>query len=218
MGWLIFVALAGGALAALWRLAGLGRAGLQLVAAALLLAGAGYAWQGRPGLAGSPRAAADRPSVPETLFMALRRDMFGRFDSADLWLNLAEGYSRRGDTAGAAAMIRSGLRARPGNAVLWTGYGDALAVHGGGLLSPASEFAFRRAVALAPNHPAPLIFYGARLAENDRLEQAAQAFRRALALTPPSAPWRPGLQRQVELLERARTAPREQPKAPPARL
>ena len=205
MGWLIFLVLAGAAAGALWRFARLDKAGLQLVAAALFLACAGYAWQGNPGLGGSPRRAADRAAAQATLFMALRRDMFGQFDAADRWLNLADGYSRRGDSAGAAAIIRSGLRAHPDNAILWTGYGDALAVHGGGLLSPASEFAFRRAVALAPSHPAPFIFYGVRLAENGRLGDSEQALRRALALTPASAPWRQGLERQVVLLEQART-------------
>ena len=41
MGWLILLALALAAFAAIWRLGGLDRAGVQLLAAALLLALAG---------------------------------------------------------------------------------------------------------------------------------------------------------------------------------
>ena len=78
MGWLILLVLALGAFAAIWRFAGLDRVGAQFLASALLLACAGYAWQGQPGLAGSPRRGAERPPVPETAFVTLRRDMFGR--------------------------------------------------------------------------------------------------------------------------------------------
>ena len=204
MGLLILLVLALAAFAAIWRLAGLDRAAAQFVAAGLLLACAGYAWQGSPGLAGSPHGAAARPPVPETAFAALRKDMFGRFDAADWWLGLAESRLRRGDTREAAGAIRAGLRARPGNAILWTGYGDALVLHGDGLLSPAADLAFRRAVSLAPKHPGPRLFYGIALAQNGRLEEAELAWRQALALSPAGAPWREGLERQIALVAQAR--------------
>ena len=73
MGWLAIIGFA--------LLTGLGlgfflrrdKGALQFLAAALLLALAGYSWQGRPGFAGSPRAAAAR-QVPETEFAMLRED------------------------------------------------------------------------------------------------------------------------------------------------
>jgi cytochrome c-type biogenesis protein CcmH/NrfG len=206
MGWAIPLVMAAAVFAGLRRFAGLDRSGLQLVLAALLLALAGYAWQGSPGLPGSPHAAAERPPLPETAFAALRRDMFGGFDSADRWLTIAEGRLRRGDTREAAGVIRSALRAHPRNAILWTGYGDALVLHGDGLLSPAADLAFRRAVALAPKHPGPSIFYGIALAQNGRFEEAERRWRQALALSPPDAPWRPGLERQIEMVEQAKAA------------
>jgi cytochrome c-type biogenesis protein CcmH/NrfG len=208
MGLLILLVLAVAAFAAIWRLAGLDRAAAQLVAAALLLASAGYAWQGRPGAPGSPHGAAGRPAVPETAFGTLRKDMFGQFDRADWWLGLAEGRLRSGDTREAAGAIRAGIRANPGNATLWTGYGDALVLHGNGLLSPAADLAFRRAVSLAPKHPGPRLFYGIALAQNGRLEEAELAWRQALALSPASAPWREGLERQIEMVRQARAQQR----------
>jgi cytochrome c-type biogenesis protein CcmH/NrfG len=204
MGWLILIVLALAALAAVWRFGRLDRAGLQLLAAALLLAGAGYAWQGSPGMAGSPQAAAGRPPAPESAFAALREDMFGRFDTADRWLGMSERYLSRGDTRQAAGLIRSALRAHPDNAVLWTGYGDALVLHGKGVLSPAADLAFRRAVSLAPKHPGPRIFYGIALAQNGRLDEAELAWRQALALSPADSPWREGLERQIEMVGQAR--------------
>jgi cytochrome c-type biogenesis protein CcmH/NrfG len=204
MGWLILLLLPLAAFVAIWRFGRLDGAGLQLLAAALLVALAGYAWQGRPGLAGSPRAAAQRPPAPQTAFAALRKDMFGAFDSADRWLTIAEGLQRSSGTGDSAGAIRAGLRAHPRNAILWTGYGDALVLHGDGLLSPAADLAFRRAISLAPGHPGPRLFYGIALAQNGRLDEAERRWREALALTPPGAPWREGLERQIQLVAQAR--------------
>lgn len=208
MGLAVLLLLALAAFAAIWRLARLDRSGLQLVASALLLAGAGYAWQGSPGLGGSPQAAAERPPVPETAFAALRKDMFGRFDNADRWLTMSERYLSRGETRQAAGLIRSAIRAHPENAILWTGYGDALVLHGNGVLSPAADLAFRRAVSLAPKHPGPRIFHGVALAQNGRLEEAELRWRQALALSPADAPWREGLERQIEMAREARAQQR----------
>jgi cytochrome c-type biogenesis protein CcmH/NrfG len=208
MGLLVLLVLAVAAFAAIWRFARLDRAGIQFVAAALLLACAGYAWQGSPGLGGSPRAAAERPPAPQTAFATLRKDMFGQFDSADRWLGIAEGYLARGDTRQAAGLIRSALRAHPENAILWTGYGDALVLHGDGLLSPAADLAFRRAVSLAPRHPGPRIFHGIALAQNGRFDEAELRWRQALALGPAGAPWREGLERQIEMVRQARARQR----------
>jgi cytochrome c-type biogenesis protein CcmH/NrfG len=204
MGWLILLLLALAAFAAIWRFAGLDRVGAQFLASALLLACAGYAWQGSPGLAGSPRGAAERPPVPRTAFAELRRDMFGAFDTADRWLTIAEGRLRRGDTREAAGVIRSAIRAHPQNSILWTGYADALVLHGNGALGPAADLAFRRAVSLAPKHPGPRIFYGIALAQNGRLEEAELRWREALALSPATAPWREGLESQIEAVAQAR--------------
>lgn len=204
MGFIALLILASAAFAAIWRFARPDGAGAQFLASALLVACAGYAWQGAPGTPGSPQASAERPPVPETAFATLRKDMFGRFDTADRWLSMAERYSVRGDTRQAAGLIRSAIRAHPRNAILWTGYGDALVLHGNGVLGPAADLAFRRAVSLAPNHPGPRIFHGIALAQNGRLEEAELRWRQALALSPAGAPWREGLERQVEMVVQAR--------------
>ena len=64
MGWLILLALAALAVAALWRLGGFDPSLRLAVAAALALAAAGYAWQGSPGrLGATPRRAASMRSA-----------------------------------------------------------------------------------------------------------------------------------------------------------
>ncbi len=206
MGWIVLLTMALVLFTALWRFGALERGPLQFLLSALLLAFAGYAWQGAPNLAGSPRAAAAERRVPDNPFAAVRRDLFGGFDRADQWLNIAESMQRRGDTGAAGGVIRSGLRANPNNATLWTGYANALVLHGGGTINPAADLAFRRARRLAPRHPGPRLFHGIALASAGRFGEAETAWRETLALAPAAAPYRAGLEQQLAAIAAARRA------------
>jgi cytochrome c-type biogenesis protein CcmH len=206
MGWIVTLLLAGAVFVAVWRFGRLDKAGLQILGAALLLAVAGYAWQGSPGMPGSPKRAVEHKEVPESIFASMRRGMLGRFDTADQWLTLAESYSRDGDTRGAAEIIRAGLRAHPNNATLWVGYGNALVIHAGGLMTPAAQLAFDRAAKLAPDHPGPKFFYGLALAQGGRLAEAEKVWRDLLATAPPDAQWRAQVEQQLQLLEQERAS------------
>ena len=206
MGWIIILAMALALFAALWRFAALEQGPLQFLLSALLVALAGYAWQGAPNLAGSPRAAAAATQLPETPFASVRRDLFGGFDAADRWLNIAESLQRRGNTGDAAGVIRAGLQAHPQNATLWTGYANALVLHGGGAINPAAELAFRRAARLAPRHPGPRLFHGLALAGAGRFAEAERLWRETLALAPADASDRAGLEQQLAAIAAARKA------------
>lgn len=208
MGLLTLLILASAAFVAIWRVAGLDRAGAQFLASALLLACAGYAWQGSPGLGGSPKAPPQTQDLPESAFATMRQGMLGRFDTADRWLTIAEGFQRRGDTRGAAGVIRSALREHPDNAILWVGYGNALVVHAGGLMTPAAQLAFERAAGLAPDHPAPRFFFGLALAQSGRLDEAEPIWRDLVATAPADAPWRAQVEQQLQMLEQARAMQR----------
>jgi cytochrome c-type biogenesis protein CcmH/NrfG len=206
MGWFVILIMALLLFVGLWHFAKLEKGPLQFLLAALLLAFAGYAWQGSPSIEGAPRKMEVAEKQPDSAFMSLRREMFGQFDTADRWLIMAENYRRGGKTQEAAAMIRSALRAHPRNATLWIGYGDALAAHGSNILSPAAELAFRRAATLAPRHPGPPLFYGIALAQSGDFPRAEREWRRALALAPANASWRPELERQLAMVDKARAA------------
>ena len=208
MGWFAILITALLVLVGLWHFARLDKGPLQFVLAALLFALAGYAWQGRPNLDGARAEAAAGKAQPESAFMAMRRDVFGQFDSADRWLIMSDNYRRSGETRDSAALIRSGLRGAPANATLWTGYADALVAHGGGALSPAADLAFRRAMALAPGHPGPPLFYGIALAQSGRFPEAEQKWRQAQSLAPSGAAWRGEIDRQLALIDAARKAGR----------
>jgi cytochrome c-type biogenesis protein CcmH/NrfG len=205
MGWIILLLMALALVIVLWRWARLQAGPMQFLLAALLVALAGYAWQGQPNAPGVARSASQKP-VPTNPFAEVRRDVFGGFDAADRWLTIAEGYQRRGDTAGGAGVLRSGIRAHPRNATLWTGYGNALMLHGGGTISPAADLAFRRALVLAPKHPAPRLFYGMALITGGRYAEAERVWKEALAFAPANARYRAPLEEQLRMIAQARAA------------
>lgn len=204
MSWLIVLVLAAAAWVAIWRLGRLDRAGLQFLASALLLAVAGYVWQGNPALAGRPKPPPAPQRVADSAFTEMRRERLGQFDTADRWLTMADSLQRSGDTRNAAGVIRAGLRAHPGNATLWLGYANALYLHGGGLMTPAVQLAFRRAAQRAPDHPAPPFFYGLALAQSGQLDEAERIWRGLSARTPAESPWKAEVERQLQQLAQVR--------------
>lgn len=204
MGWIVLLLLAIATGAALWRWARADTAAIQFLAAALLLAVAGYAWQGRPGLEGAPKPPPAREELPDSAFAELREDMLGRFDQAWAWLNVAEGYQRRGDTESAAKIIRQALKQNPDNADLWVGYGNALVVHADGLMTPAAQLAFDRAARLAPQHPGPRFFYGLSLAQGGRYDEAERIWQELISEAPAEAEWRLLVEERLQALRQAR--------------
>lgn len=205
-GWLALAMLAAASLGLLWLLK-LRGAMLQLAAAALLLGGAGYAAGGRPSLDGAPASEARRQApIPLTRF---RHAFFGRFGPTEHWLLISESYSRRGDTENAAGTLVAAVREHPGDPALWVGLANALTDHSGGL-TPASELAFRRAIELAPGHPAPRFFLGLALARSGDPARGLGLWRELLAEAPADASWRPLVEDAVRAVE---PRPRPQPPA-----
>lgn len=217
MGWVIMVVLALALVAGLWPFIGKDKGALQFLGAAILLALAGYAWQGRPDLPGSPKAPPARIRQDDSEFARMRQDMMGRFNRSAAWLTLAEGYQRRGDTQGGAQIIQSALRDAPQDADLWVGLGNALVVHNGGMMSPAAQLAFQRAQRIAPDHPGPRFFYGLALAQGGNYDQAEQIWRELLQAAPADASYRATIQERLDALQQARQMGEiPGPAAPPA--
>ncbi|MET0360394.1 MAG: tetratricopeptide repeat protein [Sphingobium sp.] len=172
IGWLIAFALTL-ALTAGLILARLPRIAWEITGAALLLGLAGYAWQGHPDLPGAPRARAEtREGEFDEKLAERRRGLAERYGPAGQWLTMSDAYGRRGLTKEAANILLSGLRANPRDASLWLGLGNALMAHMDGNLSPGAEFAYRRALALEPDAPAPRYFYGMALLQAGQLREA----------------------------------------------
>ena len=196
-GWAILIALFALAIGA-FRLLGLRGAMLQLATAALLLGASGYALQGRPGLAGSPRAeAASKTVIPLT---RMRNAFFGEFTRSGHWLLMSDSMARKGRTADAAGLLRSAVREHPNDPALWVGLGNALVDHSG-VLTPAAQFSYQRAMELAPGHPAAPFFLGLALVRSGDPASAIVLWRQILSEAPADASWRPLVEDAIAALE-----------------
>ncbi|HTU10905.1 MAG TPA: tetratricopeptide repeat protein [Allosphingosinicella sp.] len=206
MGWVAMLLLALAVAAGLYPFVRKDRGALQFLLAALLLALAGYSWQGRPDQPGSPKAAQPPRAVPDDDFATLHPDLLGRFDRAYTWMQLADGDRRRGNPQGAAEVLQSAVRANPRSYSLWIAYGYGLVAASDGAMSPAAQLAFDRASRLAPNHPGPLFFYGLALARGGNWDQAEQVWRGQLTELGTSHPvYRAALEERLAAVRDART-------------
>jgi cytochrome c-type biogenesis protein CcmH/NrfG len=206
MGWLWILAVGAIVLFAFWKFARFDRGTLQLAAAALLLASAGYAWQGRPSLAGKPAPPPVRVAKPDSAFADTRKAMLGSFDNANAWLTMAESYQTQGDTQSGAEILQSAVRKWPNDPDLWVGLGNALVIHAGGMMTPSAELAFRRASKIAPEHPGPKFFFGLALAQGGKFDEAENLWRGLLETAPADASWRPMVEQRLAMLGPARNA------------
>lgn len=201
MGWVIMVALAALTFLGLWRWVRRDAGAMQFLGAALLLALAGYAWQGRPGLAGVPKASQAEAPRPKSRFAQLRRQLLGETDNGNVWMTMADPYLEAGDTEQAVRVIQSGIDKAPRDMDLWLGLADALVQHADGQVTPAAQLAFQRAAQIAPNHPAPTFFFGVALAGMGQFEAADQLWQEVLANPQVTDAWRDAVAQ-----ERARIA------------
>jgi tetratricopeptide (TPR) repeat protein len=202
MGWLIFLVMAAVVAALLWFFGRLPKGGIELVGAALLLAVAGYAWQGTPNLPGKPTPPAPEAKMPDSALIAERQKMFSKIGSDSDVLRAADGLQSQGLTLYAIAIIKNGLEKRPRSADLWVGLGNELVIHGGGMMSPAAELAFQRAAAISPDHPGPPFFMGLAYAQQGQFDRAESIWRALLDRSPANASYRPELEARLVELER----------------
>ncbi|HAF40522.1 MAG TPA: cytochrome C biosynthesis protein [Sphingobium sp.] len=201
-GWFIAFGLAALAFVALLLIGRIPRSVREISAAALLLGLAGYAWQGHPGQAGAPRRHADTKGEAFDEEQAeKRRGLAERFGPAAQWMMLSDGLARQGKTKEAANVLLSGLRDTPDDANLWLGLGNALVNHADGVISPGAEFAYRRALALDPEGPAPRYFYGLALARAGQLQAARDLWAPLAASAPADSQVKAELQANIARID-----------------
>ena len=200
MGWfaLAFVVAAAAASLVLLRV---DRALWSMVGAALMLGAAGYAWQGTPTLPASPARGAAAGMADDPTLVDLRERMLGRFTADSAYLTAADALGRSGDRRSAVRAIIGGLNRYPQSLMLWTALGTAMAAHDGNVPSPPALFAFRRAIRLAPLHPAPHFFLGLAYVRANDFRNARAEWARALALSPAGASYRRDIAVRLMLLD-----------------
>ncbi|HEY0316328.1 MAG TPA: cytochrome C biogenesis protein [Sphingomonas sp.] len=201
IGWWIF---AGMALALLGLLAWpvrLGKPALMLVAAALFVAAAGYAWQGSPGLPGAPSEEAQAMRT-DTLFAGERMRFLDHYGETGVVLGTADAFHRMGEDEASAWLIRNAIAKRPGDADLRIGYAYALFVLAQRHVTPAVLLAFDRADRVAkPGYPAPAYFRGLAYLEAGDVDAAGEAWRALRAGLPPQSPWIGPLDERLALID-----------------
>lgn len=214
-GWVVLagVALLAAAVLALLRFP---RALWTVAATGLTLGAAGYAWQGSPGLSGHPVERSEDKRDVDPGLIAMREAMFGRFNLEDSYFRIADAMARSGNAGSAAQAMQGAVRKYPTDFALWTWFGVTLVAQDGGMVSPASRFAFERGVALAPQHPGPVFFYGLALAEGGQPVEARRYWVQAIALAPAKAPYKPILVEQLARLDATIAVQAGQQPAPPA--
>ena len=200
MGWIVVIGLAVLALALLIAGFKAPRRTWEALAAALVFGLAGFALQARTDLPSAPKAAIVAAPKGAEAMVSARRELFSADPLAGSnLLIMADGYTRKGQFRDAAALSLSAAEEQPGSAEPWLALGTNLLAHAGGVLTPAAEVAFRRAIAADPAHPAASYFLGVALTQNERFDDARKVWAALLERTPPGAPWRAGL---VESLAR----------------
>lgn len=201
-GWVIAATFAICLMALLVAVGRIPRVSWELTAAALLLGLAGYAWQGNPGLAGAPRnGAASTGKQFDEQVAQLRRGMAERYGPAGQWLMLSDGLGRRGKTKESANVLLAGIKQSPGDPNLWLGLGNALVAHAGGVVSPSADFAYRRAMSLDPQAPAPPYFYGLALVRAGQLQAARDLWAPLAARAPEGSKIKAELELNIERID-----------------
>ncbi|WP_066546409.1 MULTISPECIES: tetratricopeptide repeat protein [unclassified Sphingomonas] len=200
VGWLILAGLAAAAGAALWAL-GFSRTLASLAGAAMMLAAAGYALQGRPALPGSPTGArASRGQVdPDTVSMRLK--LFGRFGSTAQFFVAADALTRVGSPGSAIRLLIGALQGDPRNVALWSGLGLAYLDHDRDILSPPAQFAFEQAIRVDPSAPGGYYFYGVGRARTGDFDRARSLWRAALERTAPGSNARAAIAERLAMLD-----------------
>mgnify|MGYP001419293145 CR=1 FL=1 len=202
MTWFVAIGLAAFCFAAMAFVLKVPKSAWVALGSALVLGLAGYATQASPGLSGAPKAAAEKVVGDPAALVESRRDLAGKeVPPADKWLVIGDALARNGQYADAAGVLLGAVENDPKNADGWLALANALTAHAEGTLSPASLYAFRQAMAAAPDHPGPQFFLGLALAQSGKLEEGRALWADLLARTPADAPWRADLAARLGQLD-----------------
>jgi cytochrome c-type biogenesis protein CcmH len=201
MTWVVIAGLTAAVFGALVFAFKVPRVAWELTAAALLFGLAGYALQGHPGLAGAPKAPVEDQRTADAELLRQRQAMGDKFGQGQSWLVVSDALSRQGQFRAAADFLGHAVREHPDDADLWVALGNALTGHGEGMISPAAQFAFRRAAQINPEHPGPPFFMGMALAQSGHLVEARALWLGLLQRTPADAPYRRDLVARLARLD-----------------
>lgn len=201
MTWVLILGLAAVVFAVLVFVLKVPRATWEIAGAALLFGLAGYAVQGHASLPGAPKAPVEDQRAADATLLRQRQQMGDKFGEGQSWLVVADALSREGQFRAAADFLGRAVAQHPDDADLWVALGNALIGHSDGMITPAAQFALRRAAKLNPDHPGPPFFMGLALAQSGHLVEARAMWADLLKRSPPNAPFRGDLVARLARLD-----------------
>ncbi len=202
MGWVLVFGLALAAFAALVLVFKAPRKGWEAIGAALLLGIAGFAWQARPAQPGAPKQAVEAERKDATALVAARQELAkASGQPPNSWMVIADALARNGDFGDAAGVVLGAVEKNPDNADAWLSLANNLVGHADGVLTPASRYAYDRAIQADPQHPGPAFFLGLALAGEGKLDEGRALWADLLARAPKDAPWRADLTERLARLD-----------------
>lgn len=172
-----------------------------MLGAVLMLGLAGYAMQGHPGMAGSPKQAKVETAQSGEVIVSVRRALFDTGQPPPRYLTVSDGFARRGRFAEAAGLLRKGLAANPDDAEGWLALANALVEHAQGQVTPAALTAFERSETAMPSHPGPAYFLGMAYLRSGKPKEARDVWAQLLENSPADAPWREDLAGRIGQLD-----------------
>jgi cytochrome c-type biogenesis protein CcmH len=187
---------------------------IALLIALPLLAGGLY-WQlGRPDLPSVPFAgrAEERlagsqsqgrePGLPpvENMIARLEQRVAQRPDDLEAWQRLGQAFELAGRYEDSVRAYRQALALDDGSAQLHAALGEALVMANGGMVAPAAEQSFERALALDAADPRARFYRGLALLQAGDRQGAYDRWVALIESSPGDAPWLPELQRRVAAL------------------
>jgi len=200
-GWLAVGALALASFAIAVLLLRLPQQGFMLFGAALVFGLAGYAWQGAPGQPSAPKEPTSVAGSQGEAMVEGRAALFERTQAPPDYLLTSDAFARRGQFADAAGLLRRGLEDNPDHLEGWLALGLALVGHADGNVTPAAVQAFGRARMIDPVHPGAEYFLGFAYLQSGEVRAARAVWAGLVDRSPPDAPWREGLEAEVERLD-----------------
>lgn len=172
-----------------------------------------YLLLGRPDLPAAPAAPASEGSqaarVEPEMALALDRlvaDLAANPDQPERQALLARTALALGRPRLAVGAFERAIDARPEDADLHAGLGEALLSLAEGQMTPAVRLAFGRALAIDGGNPAARFYSGLAQLQDGDPEAAAATWRTLLADAPEDAPWRAGIAAQLARIEAPRSA------------
>lgn len=201
MSWLFAIGLALAALVVMVAPFRLPRRTWTTLGAALAAGLAGYATQASPDQPGAPASRAEVADKAGPDLVDVRKRLSGNLRTSN-YLIVSDAFTRRGDYANAAEVLRGAVRKNPDDAEAWLAMANDLAAHADGNLTPAARYAYRRASAAAPDAPGPEFFMGVAMLRQGDLVEAHKLWSSAFAKAPDDAPWRGDLEARLAELER----------------